>query len=147
VTDRLPPSAYKYRHRGFTLLELLVVLVIIGLLVGIVGPNLFKNVGKSEITTAKAQIDALSKAIDQFRLDNGRYPTTDEGLTVLVTKPANTPTWNGPYLKKAVPLDPWGDAYVYKAPGTHNNNDYDLLSYGPDKAPGGTDQNADIGNW
>lgn len=143
----IPLSARRaHHHQGFTLLELLVVLVIIGLLVGIVGPNLFKNVGKSEITTAKAQIDALSKAIDQFRLDNGRYPSTDEGLSVLVTRPANTPNWNGPYLKKAVPLDPWGQAYLYKLPGTHNS-DYDLYSYGPDKAPGGTDQNADIGNW
>lgn len=133
-------------QKGFTLLELLVVLVIIGLLVGIVGPNLFKNVGKSEITTARAQIDALSKAVDQYRLDNGRYPSNEEGLAALVVKPANAPSWSGPYLKKAVPLDPWGMPYTYHVPGTHNN-DYDLFSYGPDKSPGGTDQNADIGNW
>ena len=134
------------RRTGFTLLELLVVMVIIGLLVGIVGPQLFNNVGKSEITTARAQVDALTKAVDQFRLDNGRYPSNDEGLAALFTKPANVPAWNGPYLKKAVPLDPWGEPYLYRNPGTHNN-DYDLYSYGPDKAPGGTDQNADIGNW
>lgn len=131
---------------GFTLLELLVVLVIIGLLAGIVGPTLFKNVGKSEITTAKAQIDALSKAIDTYRLDNGRFPTTEEGLQVLITRPDNAPNWNGPYLKKNVPLDPWGLPYHYKAGGDHNS-DYDLYSYGPDKTQGGINENSDIGNW
>lgn len=141
-TSRQTPRA----ALGFTLLELLVVLVIIGLLAGIVGPRLFKNVGKSEITTAKAQIDALSKAVDTFRLDTGRFPTSQEGLSVLNTRPANTPNWNGPYLKKAVPPDPWGQPYYYRAPGEHNP-DYDLYSYGPDKAPGGDGDNADLGNW
>ena len=134
------------RPSGFTLLELLVVLVIIGLLAGIVGPTLFKNVGKSEITTAKAQVDSLSKAIDTFRLDNGRFPTNEEGLTVLQTRPANAPGWNGPYLKKTAPLDPWGQAYHYRTPGEHNP-DYDLYSTGPDKAVGGEGENADLGNW
>lgn len=137
----------KNRGRGFTLLELLVVLVIIGLLAGIVGPRLFKNVSKSEITTARAQIDSLGKALDQYRLDVGHYPGSQDGLRVLTERPANEPNWNGPYLKKAAPLDPWGMPYQYKLPGEHNTEDYDLSSFGPDKAPGGDKENADIGNW
>jgi len=131
--------------RGFTLLELLVVMVIIGLLASYVGPKYFAQIGKSEIKTTRAQIDALGKAIDQYRLDVGRYPTTEEGLAALVTKPANLPKWDGPYLAKNVPLDPWGNAYVYKSPGDHG--DYDLTSYGKDGRPGGDGENADITNW
>jgi general secretion pathway protein G len=131
--------------RGFTLLELLVVMVIIGLLASYVGPKYFAQIGKSEVKTTRAQIDALGKAIDQFRLDVGRYPTTEEGLASLVTKPANLPKWDGPYLAKSVPLDPWGNAYVYKSPGDHG--DYDLTSYGKDGRPGGDGENADITNW
>lgn len=134
-------------HRGFTLLELLVVLVIIGLLAGIVGPRLFKSVGKSEITTARAQIDALGKALDQYRLDVGHYPASQEGLAALTTKPPGEPNWNGPYLKKSAPLDPWGMPYQYKFPGEQNADDYDLSSFGPDKSPGGDQKHADIGNW
>ncbi len=130
---------------GFTLLELLVVMVIIGLLAGYVGPKYFSQIGKSEVKAAKAQIDALGKAIDQYRLDVGRYPTTEEGLAVLVTKPANVPKWDGPYLTKGVPADPWGNPYVYKAPGTHG--DYDLISLGKDGRPGGDGDAADITNW
>lgn len=130
---------------GFTLLELLVVMVIIGLLVGYVGPMYFKQVGKSEIKAARAQIDAFGKAFDQYRLDTGHYPTTEQGMAALVTKPANEAKWDGPYLKKAVPLDPWGTAYVYKRPGDHG--EYDLLSYGKDGVPGGSGEDADIGNW
>ncbi|MFZ5757960.1 MAG: type II secretion system major pseudopilin GspG [Pseudomonadota bacterium] len=132
--------------RGFTLLELMVVLVIIGLLAGIVAPNLFKNVGKSEVTTARAQIDALGKALDQYRLDNGRYPSTQEGLAALVRQPPGTPYWDGPYLKKDVPRDPWHQTYVYRAPG-QQGREYELLSYGADRMPGGTDKAADIVNW
>lgn len=132
--------------RGFTLLELLVVLVIIGLLAGIVGPRLFKNVDKSEVTTAKAQVDALTKAVDQYRLDLGRYPSSQEGLNVLVHSNGD-PNWRGPYLKKAVPLDPWQTPYQYKQPGEHNSEDYDLYSFGADRSSGGTKDNADIGNW
>lgn len=134
------------RSRGFTLLELLIALVIIGLLVGVVAPNLFKNVGKSEVTTAKQQIESLSKAIDQYRLDNGNFPSTEQGLAALTSKPADAPKWNGPYLKKEAPLDPWGKAYIYKAPGEHGN-DYDLSSLGKDGKPGGEGEAADIGNW
>ena len=137
-------SAASSRTRGFTLLELLVVVVIIGLLVGYVAPRYFGQVGKSEVTTAKAQIDALEKALDQYRLDTGRYPTTELGLAALVNRPANEPKWNGPYLRKDVPLDPWGKAYVYKQPG--ERSDYDILSYGKDGQPGGTGENADISN-
>lgn len=121
-------------HTGFTLLELLVVLVIIGLLAGIVGPRLFANVDKSKETTAKAQIHVLSKAVDQLRLDIGRYPTAQEGLALLMTPPSDgTPGWSGPYLKKAAPLDPWGRPYHYTSPGAHNA-DYDVVSYGPGRS-------------
>lgn len=130
---------------GFTLLELLVVMVIIGLLVGYVGPMYFKQVGKSEVKAARAQIDAFGKALDQYRLDLGHYPTTEQGMVALVAKPANEAKWDGPYLKKAVPLDPWGTPYVYKRPGDHG--EYDIISYGKDGAPGGNGEDADIGNW
>ncbi|MCY1392234.1 Type II secretion system protein G precursor [compost metagenome] len=132
--------------QGFTLLELLVVLVIIGLLASIVGPRLFGNVAKSEVTTARAQMDVLSKALDQFRLDVGRYPATQEGLMALTKQPPNAAKWNGPYLKKAVPLDPWGTPYQYKYPGSKAGNDFDLFSYGKDRAPGGVSDSADIAN-
>lgn len=130
---------------GFTLLELLVVMVIIGLLAGYVGPKYFSQVGKSEIKVARAQIDALDKALDQFRLDTGHYPSMEQGLASLVNRPANEAKWDGPYLKKAVPLDPWGSAYVFRMPGEHG--EYDLLSYGKDGQPGGTGEAADIVNW
>lgn len=132
-------------RRGFTLLELLVVLVIIGLLAGYVGPRYFSQIGKSEAKAAKAQIVAFEKALDQYRLDTGRYPPTEAGLTVLVNKPANDPKWGGPYLKKAVPADPWGRPYIYKSPGEHG--EYDLLSLGKDGRPGGSGDDADITSW
>lgn len=138
------PSAMQ-RMRGFTLLELLVVMVIIGLLAGYVGPKYFSQIGKSEIKATRAQIDGLGKAIDQFRLDVGRYPNTEEGLNSLITRPANLAKWDGPYLTKNVPLDPWGNPYIYKSPGEHG--DYDLISYGKDGQPGGTGEAADITNW
>ncbi len=131
--------------QGFTLLELLVVMVIIGLLAGYVGPKYFAQIGKSEIKVARAQIDALDKSLDQFRLDAGHYPTMEEGLESLVTRPANEPRWDGPYLKKGVPLDPWGNPYVYKIPGEHS--EYDLISYGKDGQPGGEGEAADVTNW
>jgi general secretion pathway protein G len=131
-------------EKGFTLLELLVVIVIIGLLAGYVAPRYFGQVGKSEVTTARAQIDALEKALDQYRLDIGRYPTTELGLAALVNRPQNEPRWNGPYLRKDVPLDPWGKPYLYKAPG--ERGDFDIVSHGKDGQPGGAGENADITN-
>jgi general secretion pathway protein G len=130
---------------GFTLLELLVVMVIIGLLAGYVGPKYFAQVGKSEIKVAKSQMVALEKALDQYRLDTGHYPTSDEGLAALNTKPANETKWDGPYLKKAVPPDPWGNPYLYKIPGEHGS-EFDLYSYGKDGQPGGEGEAADIYN-
>lgn len=134
----------KNRSTGFTLLELLVVIVIIGLLAAYVGPKYFAQLGKSEVTIAKAQIEAFSKALDTYRLDVGRYPTTEEGLGALLTKPPTAVKWNGPYLQKAVPVDPWSHPYVYRSPGS--KGDYDILSYGRDGQPGGTAEDADITN-
>ncbi len=142
---RMGLPGYALRNGGFTLLELLVVMVIIGLLAGYVGPKYFSQIGKSEVKAARAQIDALGKALDQFRLDTGHYPTTEAGLNALVARPSNEPKWDGPYLTKALPADPWGNAYVYKNPGEHG--DYDLLSYGKDGQPGGTGDAADVTNW
>lgn len=130
--------------RGFTLLELLVVVAIIGLLVGFVAPRYFGQIGKSEVNTARAQIDALEKALDQYRLDTGRYPSNEMGLNALVQRPQNEPKWSGPYLRKEVPLDPWGKPYAYRTPA--EKGDFELISYGKDGAPGGTGENADLTN-
>jgi general secretion pathway protein G len=132
-------------RRGFTLLELLVVMVIIGLLAGYVGPKYFSQIGKSEVKVARAQIDALGKALDQFRLDSGHYPTTEQGLATLVARPANEAKWDGPYLMKGVPSDPWGNPYLFISPGEHG--EYDLLSYGKDGKQGGEGEAGDITNW
>jgi len=132
------------RYSGFTLLELLVVVAIIGLLAGYVAPRYFGQVGRSEVNAAKAQIDALEKALDQYRLDTGTYPTNELGLNALVQRPPNEAKWNGPYLRKGVPLDPWGKPYLYKMPG--EKGDYDLISYGKDGQPGGTGESADLSN-
>ena len=145
----MPVTAYKsssaVRGRGFTLLELLVVIVIIGLLAGLVAPRYFDQVSKSNAKIARAQIDSLEKALDQYRLDVGAYPTTEQGLASLNTKPQNLEKWAGPYLKKAVPPDPWGARYIYKAPGDHS--EYDLSSYGSDGKPGGDGEAADVNSW
>ena len=132
------------RAAGFTLLELLVVLVIIGLLAAYVGPRYFSQLGKSEAKVARAQIDAIEKALDHYRLDVGRYPTTEQGLAALYHRPPNEPKWAGPYLKKEVPPDPWGRPYQYRVPG--ERGDYDLVSYGKDGRPGGSAEAADITN-
>jgi general secretion pathway protein G len=133
------------RHAGFTLLELLVVIVIIGLLAAYVGPKYFSQLGKSEVTIAKAQIGAFEKSLDTYRLDVGRYPTTEEGLGALLAAPATAGAkWNGPYLKKALPLDPWGHPFQYRAPGS--KSEFEILSLGRDGQPGGSGEDADITN-
>lgn len=131
------------RIAGFTLLELLVVIVIIGLLAAYVGPKYFSQLGKSEVTVARAQIGAFENSMDTYRLDVGRYPTTEEGLNALMSAPpAAAGKWNGPYLKKGIPLDPWGRAYQYRAPGA--TGDYEILSFGKDGQPGGTGDSTEI---
>lgn len=121
------------------------VVVIIGLLASYVAPRFFSQVGKSETKVAQAQIDALEKALRQYRLDVGRYPTTEMGLAALMTRPSNEPRWNGPYMAKAIPPDPWGKPYLYKSPGEHG--DFDIVSYGKDGRPGGSGDDADVVNW
>ena len=132
------------RHSGFTLIELLVVVLIIGLLAGFTAPRYFGQVAKSEVNVARAQLDALAKALDQYRLDTGSYPSSEAGLQALVARPADQARWNGPYLRKDVPLDPWGRPFIYRIPG--ERGEYELVSYGKDGQPGGTGENADIRN-
>ena len=140
-----PRAARRVHASGFTLLELLVVIVIIGLLAAYVGPKYFSQLGKSEVTIAKAQIEAFEKSLDTYRLDLGRYPSTEEGLAALLTAPASgAAKWNGPYLKKAVPLDPWGHPFQYRAPGP--KGEFEILSLGRDGQPGGGGEDADITN-
>lgn len=133
------------RQCGFTLLELLVVMVIIGLLAGYVAPRYFAQVGKSEVKATRAQIDAFEKSLEAYRLDVGKYPTTEQGLAALMTPPTGASNWQGPYLKKSIPLDPWKNAYQYRLPGEHG--DFDIYSFGRDGKPGGQKEDADIGNW
>lgn len=134
----------KVNTKGFTLVELLVVMVILGLLAALVVPRYIAKEKRGRQSAAKVQIELLGQALDQFRLDTGRYPTTSEGLNALTTNP-NIDGWDGPYLKKGVPNDPWGRPYVYQSPGTHG--DYDLYSLGADGQPGGEGENRDITSW
>jgi general secretion pathway protein G len=129
---------------GFTLIELLVVMAILALLAALVGPKLFPKLGKGKQSAAKAQIELIGQALDQLRLDVGRYPTTQEGLNALTVNPG-VDNWEGPYLKKALPPDPWGRQYQYVCPGTHQ--EYDLFSYGRDGSPGGEGEDKDITSW
>ncbi len=120
-------------------------MVIIGLLASYIGPRYFAQVDKSKVKTARAQIDALEKSLETYRLDTGHFPSTEQGLNAVFTRPENEPKWQGPYLKKLPPADPWDKPYVYKTPGEHG--DYDLFSYGRDGKQGGNDEDADITNW
>ena len=144
----LLPNARSPRRHGFTLLELLVVLAIIATLVAVVAPSIFRNVGDAKTEAAKSQIEIFGLALDAYRIDNDAYPTSDQGLAALRTKPTSGTmprNWRGPYLRKDVPLDPWGKPYLYKSPGDHGP--YDLLSYGADGVPGGDGNNRDVASW
>jgi general secretion pathway protein G len=140
------PMKRSFRKRdGFSLIELLVVIIILGLLSALVAPKFFGRVDKAKTKTAKAQIELLGAALDTFRLDNGRYPTTDEGLNALREKPQGLEDWDGPYLPKPVPLDSWNRPYRYKCPG--ERGEYDLFSYGRDGVEGGEKSDKDIVSW
>lgn len=142
--NRHPCSAPRVQ-RGFTLLELLVVLVVLGLLAGLVAPKYFAQLGRSEAKVAKAQIEGLAKALDLYRLEVGHYPSTEQGLQALVTAPGDENRWTGPYLQKQLPQDPWGRNYLYRQPGEHG--EYDLMSMGKDGQPGGDGENAEVTSW
>lgn len=135
----------KHTYAGFTLMELLIVLVIIGLLAALVGPNLYQRLKPAKQSIAKAQIKNYLTALDIFFIDNGRFPTTQEGLIVLSVNPGGMKNWAGPYLKEALPKDPWGTAYQYRSPG--QNGPFDIVSYGADGKEGGDGENRDINNW
>jgi general secretion pathway protein G len=135
----------KRGEQGFTLIELLVVVIILGLLASLVAPKLFGRLAGAKQGTAKAQIEMFGTALDAFRLDTGRYPTTEEGLKALREKPSSAEKWQGPYLPKELPTDPWGNPYIYKCPGDHG--EYDIISYGLDKVEGGEGENGDVTSW
>jgi general secretion pathway protein G len=145
MPNRHPPRPARRRGAGFTLLELLVVMVIIGLLASIVAPQYFSQIGKSNAKVARAQIEAFGQALDQYRLDAGHYPTTEQGLASLRAAPTNVPQWRGPYLKRDIPNDPWGKPYQFRSPGQHG--EYDLLSLGSDAQPGGEGEAGDVTSW
>jgi general secretion pathway protein G len=144
-TERMKNMKPKRIDRGFTLIEILVVIIIIGMLAALVGPRLFGKVSVAKQKAAKAQIELFGTALDTFRLDIGKYPTTEEGLKALREKPSGAEGWQGPYLPKELPLDPWGRPYIYKSPGEHY--EYDLISYGLDGVEGGEGENQDIVSW
>jgi len=142
---RIPNSAF-----GFTLIELLVVITVIAIMAGLVAPMVFRNVGDAKLSAAKAQVELFALALDAYRLDNDFYPSTAQGLAALRTRPEGEPearNWRGPYLRKEIPLDSWGRAYVYKSPGEVNPDSYDLFSYGRDGAVGGTGEDQDVTSW
>jgi general secretion pathway protein G len=135
------------QRSGLTLLELVVVILILALVAGLVGPQIFSRLTEARTTAARTQIELLGTALDSYRLDNGSYPTTEQGLQALRVKPSIPPipaNWRGPYLRKDVPLDPWGRPYIYRFPGERNPGGYDLISLGRDGKPGGSGEDADI---
>jgi general secretion pathway protein G len=132
-------------QKGFTLIELLIVMIILGLLAALVAPRMFGKVGTSKQKAAKAQISLFETALDTYRLDVGEFPTSDQGLQALREKPSDVDDWDGPYLPKEIPKDPWGNSYEYRHPGEHG--DYDIISYGADGQPGGEEEDADVVNW
>ncbi len=138
------------RDTGFTLIEILVVIAVISILASLVSPMVFRNVGDAKHAAALAQVEIFAMALDAYRLDNDHYPSSDQGLDALRTEPTGSATarnWRGPYLRKRLPLDPWGRAYVYLSPGNVNPGSYDLLSYGRDGAVGGDDEDRDVTSW
>lgn len=135
----------RHRQSGFTLMELLVVLAILGLLMALVGPNVLNQLGGAKTKTAGIQIKDLEQALEMYKLDVGRYPSTQEGLEALVSKPGSITGWNGPYLKSDVPMDPWNRPYNYKYPG--DNAEVDIFTYGANGTPGGEGEDRDVGNW
>ncbi len=138
------------KEKGFTLIELMVVILIISIIAAFVFPTVFKKISRSKRIGAQAQIEIFGVALDSYRLDNGKYPTTEQGLQALRTEPTIPPlpkNWDGPYLKKEIPLDPWGNPYIYICPGEHNPDDYDLLSFGADSEEGGEGDDQDIVSW
>jgi general secretion pathway protein G len=146
---RFPASRRSVRRRAFTLIEVLVVIAVIAILATLVAPNVFQHVGTARATTARSQMEMLATALDAYRLDTGRYPSSAQGLDALVTLPVTDApsTWRGPYLRRAVPRDPWGNPYVYVFPGLANPSGFDLLSYGADGRPGGQGDDADLLGW
>jgi len=145
-----PQAARSLLRLGFTLIELLVVIVVIGVLATLVAPNVFRHVGAAKEATARAQIEMLGAGLDAYRLDNGRYPTTEQGLAALWNAPLSDPhpaNWRGPYLRKEIPLDPWKSPYMYRSPAAQSRGGYDLLSYGEDGKPGGEGEAADVTSW
>jgi general secretion pathway protein G len=144
------PVAARRSRSGFTLIEILVVIVVLALLAALVAPNVFRHVGTAKDAAARSQIEMLGAALDAYRLDNGRYPSGEQGLSALWELPTAEPrptNWRGPYLRKAVPNDPWGKPYLYLSPGERSPQGYDLFTFGADGQEGGEDENADIGNW
>jgi len=146
----VPHESPAGKRSGFTLIEILVVIAVLAMLAALVAPNVFQHVGTAKDATARSQIELLGAGLDAYRLDNGRYPTTEQGLEALQTQPATHPlpsNWRGPYLRKAIPMDPWGNPYIYLSPGEVNPRGYDLLSLGADGEPGGEGEDADISSW